>query len=83
MRKIWLEPKYVFLFFLALFVNNLYSQDYKEQISNYLTQIESLNSSTNKVEIAGFESKIAYLYWEVDELENTINHFEIALQLNL
>lgn len=82
MRKDWLKPKYLLFIFISLFASLLYSQDNKDKINDYLTQIKNLNKSTNKVEIAGFESKIAYLYWEEDNLDLAIDHFKKALDLN-
>jgi PAS domain S-box-containing protein len=51
-------------------------------INSYKDLIKQNQNSNHKVEIAGFLSKIAYIYWECEHYTEAIDFFKQSLEIN-
>jgi len=76
-------PYLLAVFLSCAFVLNSFSQEYKNEVQEHLKAVESLNKETNKSEISGYYSKVAYLYWENEEHNSAVEYFLKVLDLNI
>ncbi len=74
-----------FLSILLLCSTNLFSQISQQdqaQINDYKQRIEKAKTDGNSIQAIEYASKLAFLYWETNQLQPALESFNQALELN-
>lgn len=82
LRFLALQSIYVILFVLTGLPVMAVSDDIEQQIKQYKELISKYESEGNNKEVAKFQTKIGYLYWQIGANTDAIQYFEEALELN-
>lgn len=70
------------LFCIIFFSSPIRGNAFQSQIEEFKQKIERYKNEGNQKELANYLNKLAYVYWQIDALNEASNYFQQSLSIN-